>query len=53
MGTRLGKLCEIMAGYIIGAVLIAWGVFRLVLGAQAREDEANEREMLMGRDWDE
>lgn len=53
MGTKLRRVSEIVAGYIVGAVLLAWGVFRLVLEAQAREDELNEREMLMGRNWDE
>lgn len=41
-----------MAGYIVGAVAIAFGIFWLIVEAQAREDEANEREMLMNRDWD-
>lgn len=41
-----------MLGYVIAAVGIAIGVFWLVVEGQAREDEANEREMLAGRDWD-
>lgn len=41
-----------MAGYIVGAITIALGIFWLIVEAQAREDEQNEREMLMNRDWD-
>lgn len=41
-----------MVGYVIATVSVALGLFWLVVEAQAREDEANEREMLMRRDWD-
>ena len=41
-----------MIGYVIGSLLVAYGMFRMVVEAQAREDELNEREMLMKRDWD-
>lgn len=41
-----------MIGYVIGSLLVAYGLFRLIVEAQAREDEQNEREMLMNRDWD-
>lgn len=41
-----------MLGYIVGALAVWLGVFWLVVEAQAREDEASEREMLAGRDWE-
>lgn len=48
----LRKVSSIMVGYILATVSVAVGLFWLIVEAQAREDEANEREMLMRRDWD-
>lgn len=47
------RLSSIVVGYIVASVGVALGLFWLVVEAQAREDEANEREMLMRRDWDD
>lgn len=51
--TVIRRLGSFVAGYIVASVGVALGLFWLVVEAQAREDEANEREMLMRRDWDE
>lgn len=53
MATVIRRVGEVVIGYIIGAVALAATIFWLVVEAQAREDEANEREMLMRRDWEQ
>ena len=49
----LRRVISVMVGYVIAAVSVALGLFWLIVEAQACEDEANEREMLMRRDWDD
>lgn len=46
------KVTSVMVGYVLSAVGIALALFWLIVETQAREDEVNEREMLMRRDWD-
>lgn len=53
MATAIRKAGNIMAGYVVGAIVTTLTLFLIIVEAQAREDEANEREMLRTRNWDE
>lgn len=53
MATVMRRVGEIVIGYIVGALALSATILWMVIEVQAREDEANEREMLMRRDWEE